>query len=100
MRHTIKNVEDRIISAIKAKAELESRGFSVIDGLKMNHVVMEWVLAQAQRRRGALERIAKVQKAAQDNVSLLDGLWALCAQHGIALDIEQQIALYQNFLDD
>jgi hypothetical protein len=94
---SVERAEESIINTSEAKEEFKRRGVSLIEELKTNHVVMEWSLGQPSN---IATEILRPDKATSENISALDGLWAMCAKHGIELDEEQKIALYQDFLDD
>lgn len=97
IRHTIDAVEVRIVEARDALDEFAAIGLGIIDALKINHVVMNWVMTRSPHD---FKRIGGQKCATAKNVALLDPLWSLCAAHGIALGIDQKIDLFQDFLDD
>jgi hypothetical protein len=98
-RHfSVDGAEDRILSVLSAKAEFEKMGMPLSKALEFNHVVMQWVLGQEGLVTKAC--MINVRSATKGNISNLDGLWELCAKHGIVLSEEEKISLYQDFLDD
>ena len=61
---------------------------------------MEWVSAQPKEMVCQICQIVGTREATEGNIHLLDGLWELCAKHGIVLDVAAKIALYQDLLED
>jgi hypothetical protein len=94
---SIENAVAGIKSVLGAKDELAAVGVDIPEALKMNHVVMQWVIGQPDV---ANQIIAKIHTADEENIHIIDELWKTCARDGIDLTTEQKIALFQDFLDD
>jgi len=93
----MEDIEDRIACVVATQQQFAASGFSLIETLEVKHVVMEWLLSQPFQVR---DQTLGVREANVANIVLLNGLWDLCAKHGIVLDTTQKVLLYQDYLDD
>ena len=94
---SVANAVANMESVLESKDELAAAGVDLIGALKMNHVVMQWVFGQPDI---ANQIIAKIHVADEQNISIIDELWAICVEHNIELTTAQKVELFQDFLDD
>ena len=93
----VEEIEDRIAHVAANQKLFAASGLSLIETLQVKHVVMEWLFSQPFRIR---DQTLGVREANEANIVLLNGLWDLCAKHGIVLDTAQKVLLYQDYLND
>jgi len=95
---SVEKAEESIVSVLEAREQFDRSGMTIPQALEFNHVVIQWVLGQEGLVTKAL--MINVRRATKENIANLNGLWDLCAKHGIVLSDDEKIELYQDFLDD
>jgi hypothetical protein len=94
---SIENTERGVIHAREEVNPSASDELSIVEALMKKRVVANWVFGQARQAPDLVLQIVKSEAATNENFALLDGLWALCAKHGIVLNNEQKCTLFIDF---